>query len=61
MRTVHVHDVITNCNDARKRLRRVIYRCYIMLHLIVLDAYTPHVYLSFDIYYVFNDDISRTI
>ena len=27
-----------------------------MLHLIVLDAYTPHVYLSFDIYYVFNYD-----
>ena len=29
-----------------------------MLHLIVLDAHTPHVYLSFNIilYYVFNYD-----
>ena len=27
--------------------------------LIVLDAYTPHVYLSFDIYYVFNYDTCK--
>ena len=35
----------------RNTFEESVYRCYIMLHLIVLDrpTYTPHVYLSFDI------------
>ena len=32
-----------------------------MLHLIVLDTYTTHVYLSFHIYYGFNCNTWRTI
>ena len=31
------------------------------MHFIVLDTYTPHVYVSFDIYYVFTYDTWRPI